>query len=636
MCGILGCISLNNKPVISKENFNDALEFMSHRGPDNHGVVQFDNVLLGHRRLSIIDVSDKSNMPYLDDESGLVITYNGEIFNYLEIRETLLESGHVFTTDSDTEVIIKSYLEWGEKCLDKFNGMFAFFIYDSLKKEGFGARDRFGIKPFYFSKLIKDFIFSSEIKPLLHLGVKPTPNFEYINSYIVTSSLDYGSGSLINEIKQIEAGQYFTLKNNQISFFKWWTNNDLIVDLPNSYAERIKLYRETLSDAVRIRLRSDIKLSMTLSGGMDSTSIYSLYKKNDFNKVEFDKPIDIYTIKYGKESGIDEVDQVEKITSSYDDTFNSIEIDSSKSISKLRETMYFQEFPAWNLSSITFQEIYKPIRNSGSAVLIEGHGNDEILGGYNTHVNMSVRYFLRKLEFGNAWTAAKIFSKMNNTTVGQKSINPIIVFLYGLIPFIRTFRQKQRLENLKKLNLWDKSLNLHYPNKNENSNFNGFQNELLHLVNNQILPTVLRVFDRATMSSSIEMRAPFMDYRLLQIAFSLKDKEKIGGDYQKRILRDSMKGYVPESIRTDKVKKGFSGDLITWFSDEENYAVIKNIISKINTKMPLNKEEVDDYFEKKLSEGFEWEEANILSRILAFVEWWELYIDGAYSSFVKD
>lgn len=635
MCGILGYIKLNSKSTISKDVFSEALEFMSHRGPDNHGVKQSDNLLLGHRRLSIIDISTKSNMPYVDKESGLIITYNGEVFNYLEIKQTLIKIGYIFTTNSDTEVILKSYIEWGDKCLDKFNGMFAFFIYDPLKKEGFGARDRFGIKPFYFSEWNQDFIFSSEIKPLLHLGVKPTPNYEYINSYIVTSSLDYGSGSLINEISQIESGQCFTLKNNQISFFKWWTNNDLIVKLPNSYVERIKLYRETLSDAVRIRLRSDVKLSMTLSGGMDSTSIYSLYKKNDFNKVEFDKPIDIYTIKYGKESGIDEVGQVEKITSSYDDTFNSIEIDSSKSITKLRETIYFQEFPAWNLSSITFQEIYKPIRDSGSTVLLEGHGNDEILGGYNTHVNMSVRYFLRKFQLRNAWNAAKIFSKMNNNTVGQKSIKPIIVLLYGLIPFIRESRQKKRLENFKKLNLWNKSLNLHYPNKNKNSNFNGFQNELLHLVNNQILPTVLRVFDRATMSSSIEMRAPFMDYRLLQIAFSLKDNEKIGGDYQKRILRDSMKGYVPESIRTDKVKKGFSGDLITWFNDQQNYTVIKNIISKITTKMPLNRKDVDDYFEKNFSEGFEWEEANVLSRILAFVEWWELYIDGDYSSFVK-
>lgn len=635
MCGILGCISLNDESIISKDNFSDALEFMSHRGPDNHGVLQVDNVLLGHRRLSIIDISAKSNMPYLDEESGLIITYNGEIFNYLEIRRTLVESGHFFKTDSDTEVILKSYIEWGEKCLDKFNGMFAFFIYDSLKKEGFAARDRFGIKPFYFSKIIDDFIFSSEIKPLLHLGVKPTPNFEYINSYIVTSSLDYGSGTLINEIKQIKPGQYFTLKNNRISFTKWWTNNDLIIKLPKSYDDRIKLYRETLSDAIRIRLRSDVKLSMTLSGGMDSTAIYSLFKNNNDNNIDFDKPIDIYTIKYGKGSEVDEVDQVKKITSKYNDTFNPIEIDSSTSINKLRETIYFQEFPAWNVSSITFQEIYKPIRDSGSTVLLEGHGNDEILGGYHDHVNLSIRYFLRKFEFRNAWNAAKIFSKMTNKKLGKKTIKPIIVLLYGFLPFVREYRQKKRLENFKKLNLWDKSLNLNYPIKKKNSNFNGFNNELLHLVNNQILPTVLRVFDRATMSSSLEMRAPFMDYRLLQIAFSLKDDEKIGGGYQKRILRDSMKGYVPESIRTDKVKKGFSGDLKTWFNDEKNYSVIKNIISRINSKMPLNKEEVDNYFEKNFSDGFEWDEANVLSRILAFVEWWELYIEGDYLTFVK-
>ena len=633
MCGILGYIAINSK-LVSNKKFDNALKLMEHRGPDNHDILKIDNILLGHRRLSIIDVSSSSNMPFQDN--NLVITYNGEIFNYIEIKESLIKKGYKFKTDSDTEVILKSYQEWGYKCLKKFNGMFAFFIYDLDKEIGFGARDRFGIKPFYYHSHYDKFIFSSEIKPILEFDIKPTVNTKYLNTYITNSALDYGSGSLIEQINQLEAGQYFTIKNEKILFTNWWTNDDLIIELPDSYEERIKLYRSTLSDSIRIRLRSDVNSAMTLSGGMDSTSIYSIYRKEYYKKNYSKKSLDIFTIKYGKQSGIDEVDDVKKITSSFNDKFNSIKIDGSNAISKLRKAIYFQEFPAWNISSITYQDIYKPIKDSGSTVLLEGHGNDEILGGYKNHVNLSVSYFLKKFQFINAWNAAKIFSKMNNANLGQKSINPIISLLYGALPFVRKYREKNMLESFKNLNLWDKSLNLKYFRSKSNPRFSGFTNELLHLLNSQILPTVLRVFDRATMSSSIEMRAPFMDYRLLQIAFSLRDNEKIGGKYQKRILRDAMKDYMPESIRTNIVKMGFSGDLITWFNHPNNYAIIKEIINKINSKMPLNKKEVDNYFEINYSKGFKWEEANVLSRVIAFIEWWDLFIEGKYSCFNKN
>ena len=409
MCGILGYIAINNK-LIDQNSFSNALTLMTHRGPDNHGILEVDNVLLGHRRLSIIDISAESNMPFQDN--NLVITYNGEIYNYIEIRQTLIEKGHLFRTNSDTEVILKSYMEWGEKCLDKFNGMFAFFIYDLKMKKGFGARDRFGVKPFYYNSSDSNFIFSSEIKPILELGVNPSPNIQYLRSYIVNSALDYGSGTLIEQINQIEAGQFFVIQDSNITFTKWWTNDDLIVELPDSYEERVDLYRSTLSDAVKIRLRTDVNSAITLSGGMDSTAIYSLYKKKHCNSNEA-KPLDVFTIKYAKESRIDEVEDVKKITSTFGDSFNSIEIDGSNALSKLRKTIYFQEFPAWNISPITYQDIYKSIKNSGSTVLLEGHGNDEILGGYKNHVNLSVSFFLKKLEFRNAWSAAKIFSKTN-------------------------------------------------------------------------------------------------------------------------------------------------------------------------------------------------------------------------------
>ena len=634
MCGILGYVAIKAN-LIEECKFSSALELMAHRGPDNHGVLAVDDILLGHRRLSIIDISSNSNMPFRDEDNNLAITYNGEIYNYIEIRQLLIDKGYSFKTNSDTEVILKAYEEWGESCLKKFNGMFAFFIYDSIKKKGFGARDRFGVKPLYFHSAEDKFIFSSEVKPILALGVNATPNREYIRSYIVDSALDYGSCTLIEEIKQIEPGQYFVLENDDISFTQWWSNDDLIVDLPDSYEERIELYRSTLADSVKIRLRSDVNSAITLSGGMDSTSIYSLYKKSEQDGNNAVKPLDVFTIKYGDESGIDEVDDVKKITSSFGDSFNSIQIDNSKAISKLRETIYFQEFPAWNVSPIAFQDIYKSIKNSGSTVLLEGHGNDEILGGYNGHINLSVNYFLKRFQFRNAWNAAKTFSQMNNVSIGQKAISPIVSILYGATPLIRNYRRKKTLEKFKNLNLWHKSLNLDHLKRNRNKMFTGFQNELLHLVNSQILPTVLRVFDRATMSSSIEMRAPFMDYRLVQISFSLRDNEKIGGGYQKRILRDAMKGLVPESIRTNIVKKGFSGDLITWFNHPNNYDAIKAIIKKINPEMLLNKEEVDIYFESNYSKGFKWEEANVLSRILAFIVWWELYIDGQYSSFKR-
>jgi len=638
MCGILGIIQKGSN-LDTYKRFERALSLLQHRGPDYQSVLTIDNVILGHTRLSIIDLTASANQPFFDREKKFVIVYNGEVYNYIELRKELSRLGHVFTTTSDTEVIVESYKEWGIVCLQKFNGMFSFFLYDIQKKKGFAVRDRFGVKPFYYTHLKEGIAFSSEIKPLLHLGAEVRPNYEYIQSFIVEAATDYGSGCMLSGVNQLEPGQYAVIENGNMKTYSWWTNDNLLIEVPERFEERLERYRELLFDAVKIRLRSDVRTAITLSGGMDSTSIYCGYQnlaRND-ETINNDKKLSVFTIEYNTGSEIDEIPAVKLITDYFKDAYTPVSISEINPIHFLKESLYYQEFPAWNISSITYQQIYRAIRKHGITVLLEGHGNDEVLGGYHSHISRAIACFLREGNFKDAWRTSRIFSAMRNSKVQQHKIHPLVVLLYNSLPAARIIRESHLLRQINKSNVWDNQLKFGYVEKMYNPSFSRFSNELLHLVNKTILPTVLRVFDRATMASSIEMRAPFMDYRLIQYAFSIPDSDKVGEEYQKRILRESMKGYMPEEIRTDKIKRGFSGDIVNWLHSQESHRYIQNeILSKIHSGMPINKQTVLKYFDEKRNAKFTWKEAVNFSRIISLILWWKLFIDNEYKDFVPN
>lgn len=635
MCGILA-ISSNLPVTDSKVSiFKSALRLMEHRGPDFEDYMLVDNTVLGHRRLSIIDLTNAGNQPMLDKRNELIIIYNGEIYNYIEIRKELQSLGVRFTTNSDTEVILESYKQWGIQCLKKFNGMFAFIIYNKVTKEIFGARDRFGVKPLYYSLQKESIYFCSEIKPLLLLGAEVSLNTKYLGTYILESALDYEDGSLLQGISQIPAGHcFYYSQESRLSAVPWWTTDDYFINVPSSYNERVDLYKSLVEDAVSLRLRSDVLCSITLSGGMDSASIYSSIQynlqKENFRLHERPK---IFTIKYEEGSLINELDAVESLTNHFQDTFAKVNVTDKNIFHDLEKTYYFQEFPSWNLSPIAYHQVYKSIHSNGLKVLLEGHGNDEVLGGYHSHINLAVSSMIRQGNISQAYEASQLFSQMRNSGVDQSHIPAWIVFLYNAIPSLRSYRSSNEIQQYRTEGLWDTLIPIDYVATPKIERLSIFGNELMRLVTHSILPTVLRVFDRATMSSSIEMRAPFMDYRLIQFAFSSPDSDKIGGGYQKRILREAMKGILPEPIRTNKVKRAFSGNLTRWLNDRDNRDYIsQNVFSTIHSGMPVNKTAILKKWSDLAGQELKWSESVKWSRIISYLVWHKLFIDGGYKN----
>jgi asparagine synthase (glutamine-hydrolysing) len=634
MCGILGIVKSNDySPELDRVKF--ALGLMRHRGPDAQEIIDLNGAVLCHARLKIIDLTNHSAQPFFDSSGRYTLIFNGEIYNYIEIREELKKLGHRFRTKSDTEVLLAAYIEWGSSCLEKCNGMFAFCIYDTQLRSWFIARDRFGVKPLYWAQIEGGCLaFSSEVKPLLFLGASRKANIEYLESYIAYAAADFGAETMLEDIHQLPAGSYMNFtSDNIVTTQRWWDYRDYKINLPEKYNDRVDEYLALLMDSVRIRLRSDVPNAMTLSGGMDSTSIFGCYHKlreSGISEASGKNLMNVYTIDSNGASS-SELEHVRLIADHYKHPFSTVCIDKYDALQWIWESIYALEFPAWNLSSIAYLQVYKAIAKSGAKVLLEGHGNDEILGGYHSHVNLAISSFLNSKSLSGAINASQIFSAMRNQEVGQKHVNPYFALVYNLIPGLRAVRQFKYISDIRIGGYWDPQLKFMGHSQNCYVGESQLTTQLFDDFQRSILPTVLRVFDRATMSSSIEMRAPFLDYRLVQYGFSIPDVDKIGGGYQKRILRDAMRGIVPEEIRTNLQKTAYSGNLLAWFNSLPNQRLIKEkILNSIHSGMPLSKVKLIKYFDEKCATGFDWNEAVRFSRALSVVVWWNMFVDGQY------
>ncbi|MCX6707002.1 MAG: asparagine synthase (glutamine-hydrolyzing), partial [Candidatus Woesearchaeota archaeon] len=306
MCGILG-FNWDNKELAKK-----MLNILDHRGPDDYGLYADSNVSLGHRRLSIIDLSPKGHQPMSNKEGTVWITFNGEIYNFQEIRKELERKGHKFISDSDTEVIIHSYEEYGTKCLDKFNGMFAFCIYDSKRKLLFLARDRLGKKPLYYYNKNGKFIFASELKAILLHDIKKEVDMNALNKF-VTFRYNTDESTMVKDVFKLMQGHYavYDLKAKKLAIRKWW---DIKIDIQNNKSESyfVEKLQKEFKDSVERRLISDVPLGIYLSGGLDSSSIAAMMH-------ELDVPIKSFSVDFGHDRRIEDI-KYARLVSEYFDT----------------------------------------------------------------------------------------------------------------------------------------------------------------------------------------------------------------------------------------------------------------------------------------------------------------------------
>ena len=301
MCGIAGVINLNNKPV-DQNQIKFMLKKIKHRGPDDEGIYCKNNFGFGHVRLSIQDLSKAGHQPMYSNDKRYCIIFNGEIYNFIELKNEL-NHYYEFKTKTDTEVILAAYQKWGEACLEKFNGDWAFVIYDSLKNEFFGARDRYGIKPFYYFIDDDQYMFASEIKAIIPLIKEKSQNHRAIYDYLVYNRTDQTEATFFNKIFKLKHGYYFKITDNQYSLYKWYNLKEKLTPVSLSFDQ----YREEIKSAISIRLRSDVPVGVSLSGGIDSSAVTSIVY-NDLNL----KGIKTFSAVYGKDEWADESNYIDE------------------------------------------------------------------------------------------------------------------------------------------------------------------------------------------------------------------------------------------------------------------------------------------------------------------------------------
>ena len=587
MCGILGTI-----PSVEEKLFKFSLDRLAHRGPDGYGVwADADLITLGHRRLSIIDLSEKADQPMIDKSNRFIITYNGEIYNFIEIKKELEELGSVFYTKSDTEVILNAYRQWGNECLKKFNGMWALAIWDKTEKTLFLSRDRFGKKPLYYTQLYNGtFVFASEMKAIYPFLKKIQPNLNINYHFNFQFDYEHTENTVINGIKRIPPGYSAIFKNGRLILNRWWNTLDNLPAIPKKYEEQVEQWRELFLDSVKIRMRSDVPIGTALSGGLDSSAVFSSmnYLSSKYNNQERQaQDWQNGFCSHFPGSSLDESKWAKIVTDAANVNLEKIIIDPQTSNWSINESLYQVEDPYQTLP-LPMLETYRGISKKGIKVTIDGHGADELFIGYGDMPNFfSIKNF-------------KLFSELNliqeSTNTGIYSSNKFFIkYFFIKKMFERILRSSRKfgkpsyhflrnLYNRKKneLNLSNYKLTFEDQEHPAYKNFDPFTKNLYKIFHITILPTLLRNYDRYSMASGVEIRMPFLDHRLVSFTFALPWTSKVGGTYTKRIIRDALKGIVPEQILTRRDKIGWNAPLHEWFKgplkkEIETFIQIENL-----------------------------------------------------------
>lgn len=603
MCGIAGLWKCSED--ISSESFKKFLSALAHRGPDGEGIYidETHRVGLGHRRLAILDLTDNARQPMSYLKRRYWITYNGEIFNFIELKEELKRLGYHFQSESDTEVILAAYDKWGEECQKKFNGMWALAIWDSEKKNLFLSRDRFGIKPLYYVYIPGTFFaFASETLAFKHLdGFKREFDPENLTNVLNNVFCLEGFGKTIfKNIFQVLPGHQILFSHESgIQQKRWWSTLEAGDAIPNLYEDQVKEFRELFTDACRIRMRSDVPLGSALSGGVDSSSVYCMIHdlmRRNAPSIRIPHDWQRAFIATFPGTSLDEAayaNDVIKFTGGQPNYIIPEYSELSESILKLTlqgDYIYLTP-PVGNA-------IYERMMHSGVKVSLDGHGVDEMLGGYpglvedafftvqsarlNDYANDILNIYLGMLPEATRDEALKhIVSSKKNTIILKYPKMVIRVLPSCLQKKIRQVYTKIVLKNRNAAwLLHPEYLQDPDPDPETMKFMSRFDRSLYTNFHNDILPTILRNFDRSSMGNGIEIRMPFMDWRLVSFVFKLPQTSKIGGGFTKRILRDAMKDKMPENIRTRKSKIGLNAPMIEWFSHELKEFILKEVNSK--------------------------------------------------------
>lgn len=615
MCGITGKIYLDSSNNIDAHELKKMTDSIYHRGPDDEGFYINKNIGLGFRRLSIIDLST-GHQPLANEDESIWIVFNGEIYNYKELQNDLITKGHIFKTKSDTETIVHLYEQYGVDCVKHLRGMFAFSIWDNNKKQLFCARDRFGIKPFYYYTDNEKFVFGSEIKAILNANnIDKTLSNDALNSFFafgyITSDL-----AIYRQIKKLQPAHYLILsfKNNPaIEINKYW---DIRFEPDHSKSEKhwAEEIKESLSEAVKLHMISDVPLGAFLSGGIDSASVVAMMAKNSTN------PIKTFSIGF-KEEKYNELIFAREIAKKYGCEHHE-QIVEPESVNLLPKLVRAYDEPFADSSAIPTYYVSKFAREYVT-VALSGDGGDELIAGYNIYkylqrinkFNTSSPSF-NKFLWGNinklipenvAGKGLTYHLSQNKDYLGahlciwtneerKKLILSNDIFKFNIVPEL--FKE----EILKKGNKHDFISNLQYLD-----------------LQTYMVDDILTKVDRASMLNSLEVRVPLLDHKFAELLFKVPSNLKIKGKETKYIFRQAMKNVLPETT-LNRQKIGFGVPLSLWFKDELKEYVNDTLLAG----NPLLSNYLDRNYVRTIVEGNKDGMRDFSSRIwslLWFEEW---------------
>lgn len=605
MCGIFIAYNHLGLDKQQTDSYKHAIAVVGHRGPDNIDHFVDDNCFMGHSRLAILDLDKSSNQPFRYGD--LVLTYNGEVFNYEELRTELEDLGHVFRTESDTEVVIAAYAQWGVECFSRFNGMWALAIYDSVKRELVVSRDRFGQKPLFMSKSDSEVYFASEFQQLSTLVDKDI-DYGLIQMFLKEGTYEGEGRTFLRTIQEFPKAHYLRINRKgeweSRPYWNYWSG-----EVATTEEETVSKFSDLLSDAVRLRLRSDVPFGLLVSGGVDSTLIAS-YARQHIGKGRA-----IPAFAFSSNDAYDERAFAEAVSDRLDLKLHVSHQEQNPSAYKARLAKLVRHLGRGHSSPaiVSIDYLYESVAKQGVRVALDGQGADELLAGYKTYHILVIPWYLMQGKFKQAYLAL-------NDQLRFGLLSSLILFLRNVMPpfFKKLMRMIYGYERIfKKLSYptsqrWIKVVR----ERKRNSNL---LNRYLIMQHSLGLENLLYYGDIVSMANSVENRSPFMDHRLVEFAFAHDDKLKLHNAIDKYALRNSQ-AYSKFSDILDRSKLGFSSEILPTTKE----SMVDDLRSSIILDWPIFNKKARCFVnsEKLLAKKYE----RLLFRLYQVHAWSDIFI----------
>ena len=628
MCGICGIISSD----LTRNQLEVANNIQAHRGPDDYGLFYNGNVGLGHRRLSIIDL-EGGHQPIFNEDRSKCIIFNGEIYNFIELRDQLLSKGHRFSTRTDTETILHAYEEWGEKCVERLRGMFAFAIWDIKKKKLFLARDRLGIKPLFYAEHKGRFYFASEMKAILADQSFPRDLDELALTCYFTLSYIPAPLTIFTGIRKLSPGHTLTWENGQIKIHKYW---DLYFAPDRSKSEKyfIEGFLDLFQESVRIRLMSEVPLGAFLSGGIDSGAVVALMS------MASSQPVNTFCIGFGGDTGgyLDERKYARMVAERYSARHREYEV-LPKPESLVKKIVRAFDEPFADDSTIPSYYVCK-IARENVTVALSGLGGDEVFAGYERYLGFQLRGIYNRIpRILREKFIQNFVERLPERADGHYTINHMKRFVRsGSLPADLCYMGYLSIlnKNLKKSLFPDRFEQYHegcndlildhFNSANVNGGSNSLDRALYCDLKTYLPEDILAVTDRMSMHHSLEVRVPFIDHKLVEFCACIPWEMKMKWFRKKALLKKATRSILPREVIQHR-KQGFVGPMAQWLKND-----LKGFTLETLSEKNLKKHDLLNYhvIKKVLDEHFSGKEIHdtLIWSILIFQKWYDLYIEG--------